>query len=119
MIGKAIGAALGGTVASKASRDPLTGIIVGTASMFIAKRLLPARIAGIGAALAAGYVTTKLAQRAERQTHVGATAVKAAKPGARAAAAPARDVAGKVAGKTAATVRRAAAAPRSAKSENG
>lgn len=107
MIGKAIGAALGGTVANKASKDPLTGIIVGTASMFIAKRLLPARIAGIGAALAAGYVTTKLAQRAERKLHLGETAVKAAKRGARSAheaAKPAR----KVAGKAAAAARKAA-----------
>lgn len=97
MIGKAIGAALGGTVASKTNKDPLTGIIVGAASMFIARKLLPARIAGIGAALAAGYVTTKLAQRAERQTHLGETAVKAAKRGARAAARPARKAATKAA----------------------
>lgn len=90
MIGKAIGAALGGTVASKTSKDPLTGLVVGAASMFIARRVLPKRLANIGAALAAGYVTTKLAQRAERQTHLGATAVKAAKRGARAASAPAK-----------------------------
>ena len=114
MIGKAIGAALGGAVANKTSRDPITGIIVGTASMFIAKRLLPARIAGIGAALAAGYVTTKLAQRAERQTHLGETAVKAAKRGAREASSPARVAAGKVAAKAASSARRASAASRNA-----
>jgi hypothetical protein len=95
MIGKAIGATLGGAVANKTSRDPLTGIIVGAASMFIAKKLLPARIAGIGAALAAGYVTTKLAQRAERQMHLGETAAKAAKRGASAATQPARKAAAK------------------------
>lgn len=98
MIGKAIGAALGGTVANKASKDPLTGIIVGTATMFVAKRLLPVRLAGIGAALAAGYVTTKLAQRAERQLHlaetVGEAAAKTARRTAHKAAAPARKAAG-------------------------
>lgn len=112
MIGKAIGAALGGAVANKTSRDPLTGIIVGTASMFIAKRLLPARIAGIGAALAAGYVTTKLAQRAERQTHLGETAVKAAKHGAKAAASPPRKAAAKAATRAASAARRATSASR-------
>ena len=112
MIGKAIGAALGGAVANKTSRDPLTGIIVGTASMFIAQRLLPARIAGIGAALAAGYVTTKLAQRAERQTHLGETAVKAAKRGAKAAASPARKAAAKAATRAASAARRATSASR-------
>jgi hypothetical protein len=109
MIGKAIGAALGGTVANKASKDPLTGIIVGTATMFVAKRVLPARLVGIGAALAAGYVTTKLAQRAERQLHLGETMGKAAKRGAAKAAAPARKAAG-TARRVAATARRAAKA---------
>lgn len=95
MIGKTIGAALGGPIASKANKDPLTGIIVGAASMFIAKKLLPARIAGLGAALAAGYVTTKLAQRAERQMQLAETGAKTAKRGARIASGPARKVTAK------------------------
>jgi hypothetical protein len=32
-------------------------------TMFVARRLLPARIAGIGATIAAGYVAKKLADR--------------------------------------------------------
>ncbi|MFM6854103.1 MAG: hypothetical protein ACKOUM_08485 [Sphingopyxis sp.] len=66
MIGKLVGAALGGTISKKTEHDPLLGAAIGAVSMVVAKRLLPARLATIGAAVAAGYVTRKLAQRAER-----------------------------------------------------
>ncbi|MEQ1510754.1 MAG: hypothetical protein ABL909_10195 [Sphingopyxis sp.] len=68
-IGRAMGGALGGK-ATKAARshadDPLIAAVVGAASLFVANKLLPRRIAAVGAAVAAGYVTRKLAQRAER-----------------------------------------------------
>jgi hypothetical protein len=68
-IGRAMGGALGGK-ASKAARaqaeDPIIGAVVGAASLYVAGKLLPRRVVAIGAAVAAGYVTRKLAQRAER-----------------------------------------------------
>ena len=75
-VARVIGGALGGK-AGKAGRksadDPLIGAAVGAATMFVANRLLPRRIAAIGAAVAAGYVTRKLAQRAERITERAAS----------------------------------------------
>lgn len=73
-IGRAIGGTLagksGGGKAGKAARaqaeDPVIGAVVGAATLFVANKLLPRRVAAIGAAVAAGYVTRKLAQRAER-----------------------------------------------------
>ncbi|MEQ1689488.1 MAG: hypothetical protein ABL874_13030 [Sphingopyxis sp.] len=68
-IGRALGGSLGGK-AGKAARaqaeDPIIGAVVGAASLFVATKLLPRRVAAVGAAVAAGYVTRKLAQRAER-----------------------------------------------------
>ncbi|MEK6541761.1 MAG: hypothetical protein AABZ45_06550 [Pseudomonadota bacterium] len=73
-IGRALGGALAGKVgggkAGKAARtqadDPIIGAVVGATTLFVATKLLPRRVVAIGAAVAAGYVTRKLAQRAER-----------------------------------------------------
>ena len=46
--------------------NPLVSVAVGLATTWLARRVLPARIVGLGAALAAGYITTKLTQRMER-----------------------------------------------------
>ena len=68
MIGRIVGGALGGRQGKGQSQDPLTSLVVGAATMVVARKLLPARVAVLGAAVAAGYVTRKLAQRAERRT---------------------------------------------------
>ncbi len=67
VIGRIVGAALGGAIGKQQSNDPVKGAIVGAAAMFVARRLLPARVATLGAAIAVGYVTRKLAQRSERR----------------------------------------------------
>ena len=67
VIGQIVGAALGGAISKEQHADPVKGAVIGMATMFIARRFLPARIATIGAAVAAGYVTRKMAQRAERR----------------------------------------------------
>ncbi|MEQ1725414.1 MAG: hypothetical protein ABL882_05770 [Sphingopyxis sp.] len=68
-IGRVVGGSLGGK-AGKAARkqveNPVIGAVVGAASLFVANKVLPKRIAAVGAAIAAGYVTRKLAQRTER-----------------------------------------------------
>lgn len=68
MIGRLVGAALGGAISKEQHKDPVKGAIIGAATMFVARKLLPARVATLGAAVAAGYVTRKLAQRAERRS---------------------------------------------------
>lgn len=70
MIGRLVGAALGGAISKEQHKDPVKGAIIGAATMFVARKLLPARVATLGAAVAAGYVTRKLAQRAERRSDV-------------------------------------------------
>lgn len=67
MIGKLVGAALGGAVSKQKKSSPVAGAIIGAATMTVARRMLPARFAVLGAAVATGYVTRKLAQRAERR----------------------------------------------------
>ncbi len=67
VIGQVVGAALGGAISKEQHNDPVKGALIGMATMAVARRFLPARIAGLGAAVAAGYVTRKLAQRAERR----------------------------------------------------
>lgn len=67
VIGQVVGAALGGAISKEQHNDPVKGALIGMATMAVARRLLPGRIAGLGAAVAAGYVTRKLAQRAERR----------------------------------------------------
>jgi hypothetical protein len=67
VIGQLVGAALGGAISKEQHSDPVKGAVIGMATMFVARKLLPARVATLGAAVAAGYVTRKLAQRAERR----------------------------------------------------
>lgn len=67
MIGRIVGGALGGRQGKGHSHDPLASMVIGTVTMVVARKLLPARVAALGAAVAAGYVTRKLAQRAERR----------------------------------------------------
>jgi hypothetical protein len=64
LLGRMAGAAAGAVFSKQQSADPIKGALIGAATMFVARRLLPARIAGIGATLAAGYVAKKLADRA-------------------------------------------------------
>ncbi len=68
MIGRLVGAALGGAISKEQHKDPIKGALIGAATMVVARKLLPARVATLGAAVAAGYVTRKLAQRAERRS---------------------------------------------------
>lgn len=67
VIGQIVGAALGGAISKEQRADPVKGAVIGAATMFVARRFLPARVATLGAAIAAGYVTRKLSQRAERR----------------------------------------------------
>ncbi len=67
MIGRIVGAALGGAISKEQHSDPVRGAIIGAAAMFVARRILPARMATVGAAVAAGYIARKLGQRAERR----------------------------------------------------
>jgi hypothetical protein len=63
MLGRMAGAAIGAMFSRERHGDPVKGALIGAATMFLARRLLPARIAGIGATIAAGYVAKKLADR--------------------------------------------------------
>jgi hypothetical protein len=49
LLGRMAGAAAGAVFSREQKGDPIKGAIIGAATMFIARRLLPARIAGIGA----------------------------------------------------------------------
>jgi hypothetical protein len=63
MLGRMAGAAIGAMFSQERRSDPVKGALIGAATMFVARRILPARIAGIGATIAAGYVAKKLADR--------------------------------------------------------
>jgi hypothetical protein len=67
MIGKLIGAATGAAINKEQHGNPLSGAAVGFVTMAVARRFLPARFAAIGATLAAGYLSKKLAELAERR----------------------------------------------------
>lgn len=67
MISQIAGALLGGAVGKERDNNPVAGAIIGTATMMVARRLLPARFAGMGAMIAAGYVSKKLKERADRR----------------------------------------------------
>lgn len=67
MIGKVIAAATGAAINKEQHGNPLTGAAVGFVTMAVARRFLPARFAVIGATAAAGFLTKKLADRAERR----------------------------------------------------
>lgn len=61
MIGRVVGAALGGAIGKQNNENPIIGAAVGAVAMVAARKLLPARVAVLGAAVATGYVTRKLA----------------------------------------------------------
>lgn len=67
VIGQIVGAALGGAISKEQKTDPVKGAVIGVVTMFVARKLLPARVATLGAAIAVGYVTRKIAQHAERR----------------------------------------------------
>ncbi len=63
MIGRMAGAAIGALFSREQRGDPIKGALIGAATMFVARRILPVRIAAIGATIAAGYLTKKFADR--------------------------------------------------------
>jgi hypothetical protein len=63
MLGRMAGAAIGAIMSKEQHGDPVKGALIGAATMFVARRLLPVRIAGIGATLAAAYLAKKFADR--------------------------------------------------------
>ncbi len=68
-VGRMIGGAVAGGVTGAGQRslgDSVVGAAVGAATMFVARRVLPPRVATLGAAIVAGYVSHKLAVRADR-----------------------------------------------------
>ncbi len=67
MIGKLFAAATGAAINKEQRGNPVTGAAVGFATMAVARRFLPARFAALGATLAAGYLSKRLAERAERR----------------------------------------------------
>lgn len=82
-VGRMIGGAVAGAATAKgrkAAEDPLVGAAVGAATMYVARKFLPPRVATIGAALAAGYVTRKLALRADRIANGEAKSLRLPRP---------------------------------------
>ncbi len=67
MIGKLFAAATGAAINKEQRGNPLTGAAVGFVTMAVARRVLPVRFAAMGATIAAGYLTKRLADRAERR----------------------------------------------------
>ncbi len=71
MIRQVVGAVLGSAISKEQNASPVKGALIGMATMAVAKRFLPLRVAGLGATVAAGYITKKLADRAERRAALG------------------------------------------------
>lgn len=69
MIGRIIGGALGAVSARNSRSNPIAGAVIGAGTMFVARRLFPARYAALAATAGAAYLTKKWAERkeAERQ----------------------------------------------------
>lgn len=67
MIGKLFAAATGAAINKEQRGSPVAGAAVGFVTMAVARRFLPARFAALGATLAAGYLSKKLAERADRR----------------------------------------------------
>lgn len=65
MIGRVVGAVLGGAIGRENGKHGVAGALIGAGTLFAARRLLPQRYAVIGATLAAGYLTRKWAERGE------------------------------------------------------
>lgn len=67
MLGQLAGALIGRKIGQEQGNHPLAGAIIGTATMMLARRILPARVAVIGATVAGGYLTKKWAEREARR----------------------------------------------------
>lgn len=89
MIGKIAGAVIGGQLAKKNNEDPthkdvnpIAGALIGAATVAVARRFLPARVAMLGATVAGSYLTKKWAEKehARRLARESATATGAARP---------------------------------------
>ena len=65
MIGRIVGGVLGGAIGQKNGNHPIAGTVIGAATLFAARRLIPQRYAVLAATMAAGYLTKKWAERAE------------------------------------------------------
>src|SRR3546814_17363523 len=65
MIGRIVGGALGRAIGKQKGNHPVAGAVIGAGALFAALRLFPQRYAALAAWAAAGYLTNKLAARAE------------------------------------------------------
>lgn len=65
MIGRIVGGVLGGAIGQKKGNHPVAGAVIGAATLFAARRLVPQRYAVLAATMAAGYLTKKWAERAQ------------------------------------------------------
>ena len=63
MIGRVAGAVIGAAFNKQRHEDPVSGALIGAATMFVARRFLPARVAALGATIAAGDISKKFADR--------------------------------------------------------
>ena len=66
MLGKVAGAVLGSRVATAKTDNPIAGAVIGMATVALARRFLPARVAMLGATIAGAYLTKKWAEREAR-----------------------------------------------------
>lgn len=67
MIGRLIGGAIGAVSARNARSNPIAGAVIGAGTMFVARRLVPARYAALAATAGAAYLTKKWAERKEAE----------------------------------------------------
>lgn len=89
MLGRVAGAAIGAMMSKEQRGDPVKGALIGAATMFVARRLLPARLAGLGATIAAGYIAKKFADREMAKENAPARPVRTTRRTRRAGAATA------------------------------
>lgn len=66
MLGKVAGAVLGSRVGTAKTDNPIAGAVIGMATVALARRFLPARVAMLGATIAGAYLTKKWAEREAR-----------------------------------------------------
>lgn len=67
MIGRLVGGALGAVSARRGRSNPIAGAVIGAGTMFVARRLFPARYAALAATAGAAYLTKKWAERKEAE----------------------------------------------------
>lgn len=75
MIEKIVHGAVKRTIGKQPISDPVASAVLGAATMAVARRVLPGRIAAIGATVAAAYIGRKLIQREERRRLLRDTAL--------------------------------------------